>query len=215
VYASSWFGSSQPTSSVSVLTFPVSPALFSPVNNSAGISLTPQLIWLSVPSATVYRLQVSTDSLFASSIINDSNIVQTQYTISSGILNNNIRYYWRIKAKNSSGWSEASQVWNFRTGLVGITQPGNEIPLTYKVYDNYPNPFNPSTKIKFDLPKAGLVKLTVFDMLGREIETMVNENLSPGTYNAEWNAAKYSSGVYFYRIQADEFTEIKKMILVK
>jgi hypothetical protein len=117
--------------------------------------------------------------------------------------------------KNSSGWSEASQVWNFRTGLVGITQPGNEIPLTYKVYDNYPNPFNPSTKIKFDLPKAGLVKLTVFDMLGREIETLVNENLSPGTYNAEWSAAKYSSGVYFYRIQADEFAEIKKMILVK
>ncbi|NOS84672.1 MAG: T9SS type A sorting domain-containing protein [Ignavibacteria bacterium] len=215
VYASSWFGSSQPTSSVSILTFPVAPALFSPVNNSSGVSLTPQLVWLSVPSATVYRLQVSTDSLFTSSIINDSNIVQTQYNISSGILNNNIRYYWRVMAKNSSGWSAVSQVWNFRTGLVGVEQPENEIPLTYKVYDNYPNPFNPSTKIKFDLPKQTAVKIIVYDLTGRLVKEIVNGNYPAGKFEIEFNAANLSSGVYLYKIQSNEFTEIKKMILVK
>ncbi len=80
---------------------------------------------------------------------------------------------------------------------------------------NYPNPFNPVTKINFSLPKAEYVKLTIYDALGREIETLVSENLTPGTYQAEWNGNNYASGVYFYRLQAGSFSETKTMTLVK
>ena len=98
---------------------------------------------------------------------------------------------------------------------IGILQTGNFIPVNYDLSQNYPNPFNPITNIKFQLPNSGFVKLTVFDMLGREVETLVNENLSAGTYNVDWKASKYSSGVYFYKLQSGDYSEIKKMILVK
>jgi hypothetical protein len=83
------------------------------------------------------------------------------------------------------------------------------------LFQNYPNPFNPTTNIKFAIPKASFVKLAVYDMLGREVEILVNENVSPGTFEVKWDAAKVSSGIYFYRLTTEEFTDIKKMILVK
>jgi photosystem II stability/assembly factor-like uncharacterized protein len=98
---------------------------------------------------------------------------------------------------------------------VGINPLSFEVPGYFSLSQNYPNPFNPTTNIKFAIPKAAFVKLTVFDMLGREVETLVNENLNAGTYNADWNASKFSSGVYFYKIQTGSFSEIKRMILVK
>jgi hypothetical protein len=99
--------------------------------------------------------------------------------------------------------------------FTAVTLISSEIPQQFLLSQNYPNPFNPTTNIKFATPKSGFVKLTIFDMLGREVETLVNENLNAGTYKADWNAASYSSGVYFYKIQTGEFSEIKKMILVK
>ncbi len=98
---------------------------------------------------------------------------------------------------------------------IGIQSISNEIPGQYSLSQNYPNPFNPVTNINFQMPKPGFVKLTVYDMLGREIETLVNKNLNAGTYNAEWNASNQSSGVYFYKLETSEFSEIKKMVLVK
>ncbi|MEO8513771.1 MAG: T9SS type A sorting domain-containing protein [Ignavibacteria bacterium] len=99
--------------------------------------------------------------------------------------------------------------------ITGIEPVGEEIPGIYSLSQNYPNPFNPATNIKFSIPKAGFVKLTVYDMLGREIETLVNENLVAGTYKADWNASNFSSGVFFYKIETAGFTDIRKMILVK
>ena len=100
-------------------------------------------------------------------------------------------------------------------GLTFIEPISNEVPDKFSLSQNYPNPFNPTTNIKFQLPNSGFVKLTVIDMLGREVETLINENLNAGTYNADWNASNYSSGVYLYKIQAGDFSEIKKMVLVK
>jgi Secretion system C-terminal sorting domain len=104
--------------------------------------------------------------------------------------------------------------------LVEISQNGNSIPAIFKLYQNYPNPFNPVTKIKFSLPSVGQrhafdLRLVIYDVLGREIVTLVNEQLTPGTYEVEWNAAIYPSGIYFYKITTSKFTETKKMILVK
>ena len=97
----------------------------------------------------------------------------------------------------------------------GITNTNPEIPNEYSLSQNYPNPFNPSTAIKFDIPKHGFVSVKIFDELGREIATLVNESLSPGRYEATFDASKYSSGVYFYKLEAGDFGETKRMMLIQ
>ena len=101
------------------------------------------------------------------------------------------------------------------TNSVSISQISSFIPTEYKIYQNYPNPFNPSTKIKFDVPKLSDVKLTVYDISGKEMEVLINNKLSPGSYEFKWDASNLSSGVYFYRIQSQDFIETKRMLLIK
>jgi hypothetical protein len=90
------------------------------------------------------------------------------------------------------------------------------IPKEFKLRQNYPNPFNPLTTISFDLPKRLQVSLKIYDLLGREIITLVDdEEISAGSYTRQWNAANMTSGIYFYRLQAGSFTETKKLIFLK
>jgi subtilisin family serine protease/subtilisin-like proprotein convertase family protein len=98
--------------------------------------------------------------------------------------------------------------------LVGTVETIN-IPNYYSLAQNYPNPFNPVTSIKFSLPKQSNVKLVVYDALGREVATLVNGNLEAGVYNETFDGSSLASGVYFYRIDAGEFTDVKKMVLIK
>jgi hypothetical protein len=110
----------------------------------------------------------------------------------------------------------------------GIKKPSNNIPESYSLDQNYPNPFNPSTKIKFDIapllnqggvaPKQvgdRVVTLKIYDLLGREVAILVNEQLKPGTYEVNFDGTNFSSGVYFYQLKADEFMDTKKLILMK
>ncbi len=90
-----------------------------------------------------------------------------------------------------------------------------EQPVSYQLCQNYPNPFNPSTKIKYSVPQTSQIQIKVFDVLGNEIETLVDEEKPSGTYELTWNAATLPSGIYFYRIQAGSFIDTKKMILLK
>jgi hypothetical protein len=99
--------------------------------------------------------------------------------------------------------------------LIGVKQSGTNVPGLYMLYQNYPNPFNPSSKIKFQIAKTGLVKLIVYDALGREISSLVNDQLTAGTYEVNWNALGFSSGVYFYTLKTGNFTDTKKMVLLK
>lgn len=98
---------------------------------------------------------------------------------------------------------------------VGITNISSEIPEGFKLNQNYPNPFNPSTKINFQIPTSGFVNLKIYDMTGREITNLVNEQLQEGTYEADFNASHLSSGVYYYKLTSGNFSEVKKMMLVK
>jgi hypothetical protein len=98
---------------------------------------------------------------------------------------------------------------------VGMKSINSEIPNEFSLGQNYPNPFNPSTTIQFAIPKTSLVKLNVYDVLGREAESLVDEHLNPGIYEVEWNGSNYTSGVYYYRITADNYLETRKMILLK
>ncbi len=91
----------------------------------------------------------------------------------------------------------------------------NDIPAQFELKDNYPNPFNPTTNIKYNLPVSGFVSLKVFDITGREVANLVNENQKAGRFSVEWNASQFASGTYFYKIVAGDFTQVKRMILVK
>jgi photosystem II stability/assembly factor-like uncharacterized protein len=99
--------------------------------------------------------------------------------------------------------------------VTGFVQNENEVPQNYSLQQNYPNPFNPSTNIKFSIVNAGIVQIKVYDMLGKERATLVNQNLSAGTYKTEFDASALPSGTYFYRITAAGYTETRKMILIK
>jgi photosystem II stability/assembly factor-like uncharacterized protein len=100
-------------------------------------------------------------------------------------------------------------------GGVNVNNISSQVPDNYKVYQNYPNPFNPATTIKFDILKSGLVTLDVFDVTGRRLDNLVNENLKPGSYSVTWDAKGLTSGIYFYRISSGNFTKTMKMSLVK
>ena len=91
----------------------------------------------------------------------------------------------------------------------------NGIPTVYELAQNYPNPFNPSTKIKFSLPENGMVTLKLYDILGREVATLINEELPASYQTVDFNASNLSTGIYFYRLQVNDFTSVKKMILMK
>jgi photosystem II stability/assembly factor-like uncharacterized protein len=103
---------------------------------------------------------------------------------------------------------------------IGIHNTGSGVPDNFSLQQNYPNPFNPNTTIRFAIPLVGngrdrSVKLFVYDLLGREVTTLVNEQLNPGIYEVNWDAPNYPSGTYFYRLDASDFTETKKMVLLK
>lgn len=98
---------------------------------------------------------------------------------------------------------------------IGIQPIGNEIPKDFNLEQNFPNPFNPLTKIAFQIPKPGLTTLKIYNAMGQEIETLVYEDLSAGTYEIDFNASGHSSGIYFYKLQSVDFTKTKKMILIR
>ena len=98
-----------------------------------------------------------------------------------------------------------------------VTGTGNnlsELPKEFKLYENYPNPFNPTTSIKYDVASNAFVRLTVYDVTGKEVETLVNDNLQAGRYEASFNGGSYSSGIYFAKIEAGSYKHIIKMVMV-
>lgn len=103
---------------------------------------------------------------------------------------------------------------NINASPSSITQL-TEIVRGYELSQNYPNPFNPATNIKFSVLKSSVVTLKIYSNLGQEVATLVNEKLSSGAYRVDWNAADFTSGIYYYTIKAGEFAETKKMLLIK
>jgi GH43 family beta-xylosidase len=99
--------------------------------------------------------------------------------------------------------------------VTDVEKEEEPIPTIFKLEQNYPNPFNPSTVIKFGVPEKSRVLVKVYDILGNEVTTLVNEDLDAGLYSREFNASGYSSGIYIYRMQAGTYINTKKMILVK
>ena len=202
-----------------VLLAPEAPELVYPENYATLVELNPLLDWDSSATAESYRAKISEDLLFINVVYDSSNIAITEYQLPNNGLEINTTYYWRVNATNVTGTSPWSEIFEFTTGTTNISG-NNEIPKEFKLYENYPNPFNPSTKIKFDIPKSSYVKLIVYDVLGREIKTLVNEKLNAGMYEVDWPApsgdgSSYPSGVYFYKLITDDYISVKKMLMIK
>ena len=148
-------------------------------------------------------------------LIDSTSQPDTDY-VATGLTNGTPYYFW-VRAKDRfcslpriSPYSIVAQV----TPLA-IVKNENEVPKVFALYQNFPNPFNPITNISFDIPKATFVKITIYDLTGREADVLVNEFMGAGKYVADWNAENYASGVYFYKIEAGPFTDRKKMVILK
>ncbi len=136
------------------------------------------------------------------------------YTASDYLMNVPVRTY------NLRGARINNIVYGDTSGLTGLLNINSDIPNSFSLSQNYPNPFNPQTKIKFAVPptvkgQTSNVELIIYDLLGREVATLVNDELKPGKYEADWDGSNYSSGVYFYKLISNEFTETRKMVLMK
>jgi hypothetical protein len=161
---------------------------------------------------------VVNDRLFAGTDDNgvhlsvDSGVTWTSF--SSGISANT--RIWSLAVSSDSIFAGTSSgVWVTASPTEVKVEREISVPLTFTLKQNFPNPFNPSTNISFSIPSKSFVSLKIFDLLGREVATIVSEEISAGYYTREWNAANTSSGIYFYRLQADNFVDTKKLILLR
>ncbi len=117
---------------------------------------------------------------------------------------------------SGEGWAVGKTGTIIKRGpYIGIINIGGIVPSEYSMSRNYPNPFNPSTKFTIDIAKAGLTKISVFDIAGREVQTLMDETLQPGTYDVRFDGSGLNSGVYFVRMTAGDFTETRRMVLLK
>lgn len=138
----------------------------------------------------------------------------TMYT-NTGLTNGTTYYFW-VRAKDRF-CSPRTSAFSIVLTIIptAIQSNNNEIPRVYALYQNFPNPFNPVTYISFDIPKVSFTRLTIYDVLGKEISVIVNEILAAGRYKVDWNADKFASGIYFYKIDAGGFVDRKKMVVLK
>ncbi len=190
--------------------------------------------YVSVPAVKLY----SDTALFSAVVTNPpgtgtvtvdllnktSNVLQNKLTVfpdslrlrvktTGGVPNGN--YNIRIQGNGPNGTPVHERFVNVNVGFVGINTNNNGITVKYSLSQNFPNPFNPQTDINFALPQSSKVSLKIYDMNGKLVEELIENELSAGYHTVKWNAEKYSSGVYFYRITANDFTETRKMMLIK
>ncbi len=199
-----------------LLSIPVIPTLILPPNNATNQLQNVTLLWDSNAYASFFRVQLSTDSTF-SMLYFDSTVANTPLQMRPDFLLLGTKYYWRVNATNILGTSGWSEIRNFTIRPIGIKQISSEIPSINKLYNNYPNPFNPNTNIRYQITNKLLqqVTLKVFDILGKEVATLVNEKQSSGIYEVRFDAYNLPSGIYFYKIQVGDFSQVKKMLLIK
>jgi len=164
------------------------------------------------PNQTIIEFQYSSDG---GNTWPNGTVSQLPIDTVSNLQPNTI-YYFRARATNQAGSSGFSNIAFDTTFYLNNIIPLNGgVPSKYSLTQNYPNPFNPITKIRFDIARLGHIKIVVFDVNGREIQMLVNESLKPGTYETTFDGSKLNSGVYFYKITAGDFTETKRMLLIK
>jgi hypothetical protein len=186
--------------------------LVSPANNVAVNEDSVRFAWRrAVPGVTRYCFQWATDSSFANSDV-DSTLTDTTRIVRQ--LVNNQDYWWRVRATNIAGWGPFSGAWKLRVIITGVDEL-EDIPTVFSLTQNYPNPWNPSTQIRYALPHTSFVTLTVYNTLGQQVAQLVNEQQQAGYHDVVFRGDQLASGVYFYQLRAGAFVETKKLVLMK
>ncbi len=203
---------------------PATPIPTFPVSGDTGVSRTPRLRWVGSPGSLQYRVQISRDNIFNQIVADDSTVTDLYYDAS--LLLANTQYYWRVRARGTSGWSAYSVIQNFLTGtLIVSVKPPDEQVQEFFLYQNYPNPFNPSTTIPFSLSREALVTVTIYNTMGEEVRDLVSDRFMPGQYSLRWDGFNadgnhVTTGVYLVRMTAAAsgerlFVSTKKILLLK
>lgn len=189
------------------------PVILSPAAGERQPGLDVVLAWSGAMGADRYDLQISLTSNFLSSHIRTT-VPDT--TFGSNAFTANRRYYWRVRGGNDGGWGPWSTSSNFITGVVVSSDfETTELPAVLTLHQNHPNPFNPTTRIRFGVPETGFVRLAVYDILGREVRTLVSETRPAGWHEVSFDASALASGMYLYRIETGGTGIIRRMLLLK
>ncbi|MCL4548364.1 MAG: fibronectin type III domain-containing protein [Bacteroidetes bacterium] len=212
VRASNSGGTSANSNTITVTTLLAAPVAIAATNiTTSGFTAN----WNASTGATNYWVDVSTTDDFSNVLASYNNKsvgnVTTHIIIS---LTPNTTYYFRVCASNSSSTSPYSNTITVTTNVTGVDDLLN-LPTRFDLSQNYPNPFNPITTIKYQIPEETFVGIKVYNLLGSEVTTLVNEMRTVGTYEVKFNASQLTSGIYIYKIQAGQFSQMKKMVLVK
>ncbi len=152
---------------------------------------------------------------YGSGVLRSTNNGVNWFEVSSGIYNRMMTTVYFDNAGFGYAGTYYGGLYKTNISTIGLINISTEIPDKFSLSQNYPNPFNPVTNIEFSVPEKSFVRLTLFDVTGRVVEILVNEELKAGIYKSDWNAANYSSGVYFCKLETDGFTDTKRMVLVK
>jgi hypothetical protein len=169
-------------------------------------------IWVSTTDSTVpsFTHYLGTETFTGTAF---GTFRYTFYDLSS-FAHQNIRIGFRYVSDYTNGFCVMMDYFQM-FGTVGVNQLGTNVPNKFALSQNYPNPFNPITKIRFDIAKSTNVKMEIYNNLGQVVKTLFNEHKNPGYYETDFNASNLPSGVYFYRLTTEQFTDIKKMVVVK
>ncbi|MGH2569441.1 MAG: T9SS type A sorting domain-containing protein, partial [Bacteroidota bacterium] len=186
------------------------PVLVSPPNESLNQPTTLTLNWNPVQGAASYRLRLSTRLDFTTVELDDSTITGTARQV--GPLQTKTTYYWRVKSQSALETSPFSEIRSFTT----LTP----IPTAYSLKQNFPNPFNAGTIIQYDLPVSGRVELVVFDILGKKVAVLVDQEQAAGSYEIQWNGTssggeRLATGVYAYRLGSNDYRSVNKLMILK
>ena len=199
-----------------LLTIPVVPVLILPPKNATNQLQNVTLVWDSNAYANTFEVQVSDDSLFSNpAFMFDTVVSNTPLQMRPDFLQLGMKYFWRVNAKNQLGTSDWSLISNFRIRTTGINLISSEIPSSCKLLNNYPNPFNPVTKIRFQIPSKNYVELKIFDITGKLLSVLVKQILKEGEYETFFDASGLPSGIYIVMMQTEGFRGVQKIALIK
>jgi hypothetical protein len=190
------------------------PVITYPSYNLTNVSINPKLKWTAMEGASSYDVMIS-DKQDMSNIIVLYQFLELP-SVNVKNLENNKTYYWKALSRKELATSEWTLPYKFTTIDAGVGVANTEeLPESFSLSQNYPNPFNPSTTIQYSIIEPAFVTIKIFDIYGREVETLVNKNLPAGRYSTTWEPRKITSGVYYYKIAAGKYNEIRKMVYLR